>query len=349
MKKTKIIAVSVLVVGTIIMVLLYNKSKMTAKSKNDILGAIPVSVTTVSKMQIADTHSLSGTITANNDVTIVSETEGKITAVMAKVGDYKTAGSILVQVDDELKKASYSTAEVNYEKTKKDMERFESLHQQHAVTDQQYETARFAFKSAEGQFIVARKQYNDTKITTPISGIVSARLVDVGTMIQTKMIVANIVDISRLKVKLNVAEHDVFRLIAGGKADVTTDIYPGVTFTGKIETISSKSDEAHTYPVEISLSNSKERPLKAGMFARVLFRSLSHDAVVAIPREALVGSFKKPQVFVIEHDVAKIRDLVVNAAAGTNLEVVSGLREGETVVINGQNNLKDNVAVTIVN
>jgi RND family efflux transporter MFP subunit len=348
MKKTKIIATSALVVGIIISILLYNKSKMAASSKNDILGTIPVSVTTVGKMQLTDAHSLAGTITANNDVAIVSETEGKVTAVLAKVGDYKTAGSTLLQVDDELKRAAYSTAEVNYEKAKKDLERFESLHQQRAVTDQQYETARFTFKSAEAQYIVARKQYNDTKITTPISGIVSARLVDVGTMIQTKMAVANVVDISRLKVKLNVAERDVFHLTVGNHVDVTTDIYPGVIFAGKIETISSKSDEAHTYPVEVSLSNSKEHPLKAGMFARVAFQTSNHNDVVAIPREALVGSFKKPQVFVVKDGIAKIRDLVIDAAIGANVEVLSGVREGESIVINGQNNLKDNVSVTIV-
>jgi RND family efflux transporter MFP subunit len=348
MKKTKIIAVSALIIGVIIAVLLYNKSKMAANSKNDILGAIPVSVITAGKMKLTDSHSLAGTIIANNDVAIVSETEGKVTAVLAKVGDYKIAGSTLLQIDDELKKAAYATAEVNYEKSKKDLERFESLHQQHAVTDQQYETAKFAFKSAEAQYVVARKQYNDTKITTPISGVVSARVVDVGTMIQTKMVVANVVDISKLKVKLNVAERDVFRLNAGAHVDVTTDIYPGVSFVGKIETISSKSDEAHTYPVEVSLPNSKEHPLKAGMFARVAFQTLTNTNVVAIPREALVGSFKKPQVFIVDNGIAKIRDLVISASSGANIEILSGVREGDTVVINGQNNLKDNVAVTVV-
>jgi RND family efflux transporter MFP subunit len=348
MNRTKIIITSILILVVIVGALFYNKSRMAARSTGDVLKSIPVSVATVGKMKLADSQSFTGTIAANKDVSIVSETEGRVTAVLANVGDHKPAGATLIQVDDELKKAAYTTAEANYEKAKKDFERFESLRAQHAVTDQQYENARLAYKSAEAQYIVARKGYNDTKITTPISGVVTSRLVDVGTMVQSKMTVANVVDISKLKVKLNVAEQDAFRLNVGDNVEITTSVYPGAPFNGKIETISAKSDEAHTYPVEISLMNSSEHPLKAGMFARLSFGGLSDAEVLSIPREALVGSFKSPQVFVVDNGIAHLRDIVVSAAIGTRLEVVSGLREGETVVVNGQNNLKDNIPVTVV-
>jgi membrane fusion protein (multidrug efflux system) len=97
------------------------------------------------------------------------------------------------------------------------------------------------------------------------------------------------------------------------------------------------------------LSNSKEHPLKTGMFATVRFRDHSRGDVLAIPRSALVGSLKAPQVFVVENGMARLRDIIVDAEIGINLTVVSGLRSGETVVTNGQNNLKDNVPITIVN
>ena len=348
MTRIKLLIVSLVLLLVIVGALFYNKSRMAAKSTSDVLKSIPVSVAAAGKMKLADAQSFTGTVNANNDVLIVSETEGRVTAVFANVGDYKPAGATLIKVDDELKKAAFATAEVSYEKTKKDFERFESLHGQHAVTDQQYENARLAYKAAEAQYITARKQYNDTKITTPIAGVVTSRLVDVGTMVQSKMTVANVVDISKLKVKLNVAEQDAFRLSVGDKVAITTSVYPGVSFNGRIETISAKSDEAHTYPVEISLMNSKAHPLKAGMFARVSFGDLSNKEVLSIPREALVGSFKSPQVFVIEKGIAHLRDIVVSAAVGTRLEVLSGLQEGDTVVVIGQNNLKDNIPVTIV-
>lgn len=348
MKRMKLISGVLITLAIIVLVLLNNKSKMQARSKADEVHFLPVTVTDVAKEKLSETVSLVGTIVANNDVAIVSETQGQVTKVRANIGDYVQAGSTIVQVDDELKKAAYATAEVNYDKAKKDLERYETLIKDNSVTDSQLEAAKLAFKSAEAQYIVARRQYNDTRIKTPISGVVSARTVDIGSMIQDKTTVANVVDISKLKVKLNVSEQDVFRIKVGDRVDVTTDVYPGVTYEGKVSTISSKSDDAHTYPVEVTLANNSRHPLKAGMFGRVSLVSIEDHESVAIPREALVGSTKKPQVYVIEHGIARLRDIVVGDQIGTNLEVLSGLRPAETIVLSGQNNLKDSVAVTVV-
>jgi RND family efflux transporter MFP subunit len=348
MNKTKIIGIIVLSLAVIVGVLLYNKSRMQARSKSDVLTSIPVSVAPVTRQRISDAHSLVGTVAANNDVAIVSETQGRVVAVAAEVGQFMPAGSLLIQVDDELKKANLAMAETNYEKAKKDLDRFEALSKESAATDQQLEGARLAMKSAEAQFITVRREYNDTKITTPIAGIVTARPVDIGTYVQKGMPVANVVDISRLKVKLNVAERDVFRLKSGDGVVVTSDVYPGIAFGGRVKTISAKGDESHTYPVEIMLENNGAHPLKSGMFARVSFTTLTHDEVLTIPREALVGSSKKPQVYVIQNGIAQLRALVIDINSGADLEVLQGLGVSDTVVVNGQNNLKDNVPVTIV-
>ena len=299
-------------------------------------------------MQLSEHLSLTGTIAANNDVAVLSETEGRVTKVLVDIGDRVKAGDVLVQVDDELKQASYASAEVNYEKMKKDLERYQRMSKEGTVSDAQLEGARLAFKAAETQNIVARRQYNDTKIKSPISGVVTARPVDVGTTLQKNNLVANVVDISTLKAKLNVAEDDAFKLKAGDKVEVSTDVYPGVTFEGSIETISAKGDEAHTYPVQIKLANNATHPLKAGMFGRVSFTSITSGQVLSIPRETLLGSTKNAQVFVVDQGIAHLRDVVIGAEVGTNLAVLSGLVEGEQVVLSGQNNLKDNVAVTVV-
>ncbi|NWF90332.1 MAG: efflux RND transporter periplasmic adaptor subunit, partial [Ignavibacteriaceae bacterium] len=297
------------------------------------------------------TLSLVGNIIANNDVNVNTETAGKVTAVYAKVGDYKTAGSVLFQVDDELKKAAFLSAEANYEKAKKDYERFQNLYQQKSASDVQLDQAKLAAAVAEAQFIAARRQLEDTKIKTPISGYITARYVDVGSMVQgapQATLVANVVDISRLKVKLNLAERDAFLIKTGNQVKVSVDVYPGVVFLGRVESISSKGDESHTYPVEITITNTKANPLKAGMFARVEFSSLSNTESIVIPREALVGSVKEPQVYVVENGIAKLRNLTVGSQSGSYVQVLHGLREGETIVVNGQNNLVDNLKVEIL-
>ncbi len=348
MKNKKVVIISVAIIAVIVAILFYNKSRNTLKSNSEIITSVSVSVKTVNKQKLTATRSMVGTISANNDIAIISETSGKVTTVHAEVGQHVSAGAQIVQVDDELKKAAYISAETNTEKAKKDLERFESLYKQNSVTDQQIEGARLAAKAAEAQYIAARRQYNDTKISTPISGIVTSRNVDVGTFVSNNMLVANVVDISRLKVKINVSESDAFNLKIGDKVDVTTDVYPGVKYAGKIKSISSKADEAHTYPVEVTLDNSKQHPLKAGMFGRISFVAKMNSDVLAIPREALVGSMKSPQVYVVEGTVARLRNIVAGSEIGTSISVIEGLKEGDIVVTNGQNNLKDSVAVTIM-
>lgn len=348
MRRTKVVVTGVLILGVIIAVLWHNKLQMQAKSRATMVMSYPVSVGKVTNEQLSESLSLVGTIVANRDVAIVSETQGRVVGISASVGDFKSSGAVLVQVDDELKKAEFIKAEVNYDRAKKDAERFKNLREERAATEWQKENAWQAYKVAEAQFIRARKEYRDSKITTPIAGFVTSRPVDVGTMVQPGMVVANVVDISKLKVKLNVAEQDAFKLKVGDPVEVTTDVYPGVVFPATIATISSKGDESHTYPVEITLVNSKTHPLKAGMFGRVDFVSMTKTKTLSIPREALVGSVKHPEVFVVENGLAKRRTLVVGNVIGKNIAVLQGVKEGETIVVSGQNNLKDSVAVDVV-
>ncbi|NCQ19222.1 MAG: hypothetical protein COW85_10775 [Ignavibacteria bacterium CG22_combo_CG10-13_8_21_14_all_37_15] len=351
MKKSKLIISVIAVLIVIVAILIMNKKKMSSYTAGGIKETYYVTVEKASKKNLSESLSLVGTIYANNDVNIVSETSGKVTAVFAKVGDYKSAGSALFQVDDELRKAALMSAEANYEKTKKDYERTQTLFQQKAATDAQLDMAKLGAANAEAQYIVAKRQMADTKIKTPISGFITSRFIDLGSMVQgapQATLVANIVDISRVKIKLNVSETDAFILKVGDRVSVTSDVYPRVVFTGKIESIGAKGDDAHTFPIEISIINAAKHQLKAGMFARVSFTSLKSRETIAIPREALVGSVKTPQVYVVENGIAKLRSITVGSESGLSIQVLDGLTEGEVVVVSGQNNIVDNTKVEIL-
>ncbi len=159
---------------------------------------------------------------------------------------------------------------------------------------------------------------------------------------------ANVIDNSLFKVKLNIGEQEAFRLRVGEPVTVTTDVYPGVKLSGKVESISDKADGAHTYPVEVSISSSREYPLKSGMFGTLTFNLGVRDGLT-IPRNSIVGSIKNPQVFVIQNGTAVLRNIVTGTANGTDVAVTEGLSEGELVVAGGKNNLQDGMKVKVVN
>jgi RND family efflux transporter MFP subunit len=348
--RTRVVLIGAFAVIVLIVLVAKNRGALdSAPETASTTTGYSVSVVTAAKQPVEHRISVVGTINAFNDIIVLSETQGRVVKVDVEVGQYKEAGSVLVEVDSELKHAAYEAASASYEKAKKDLDRYEALYKEHSIPEAQMDQARWAFQSAEAQYVAARRQLNDTKITTPISGIVTARFVNVGTMVMgapQATQIANVVDISRLKVKVNVAEKDVFRLQVGEKMEVTTDVFPNTVFAGSIFSISSKGDEGHTYPVEVVLNNPK-RQLKAGMFGRVTFTPKSSSDLIVIPRESIVGSVTNAKVYVVNDNVARLRSVVVGEEVGRDIEIVSGLQEGEVVVVNGQNNLSDNVPVVI--
>ncbi len=316
--------------------------------ESPMLSEVPVTVTIASRSTMERNLVLVGTTNARADVNVVSETQGVVTAVYIKVGDAVRTNAVLVQVDDEIPRSSKEAAEINYQKTQRDYQRSEELYQENSISIAQLDGSRLAMKSAENQLAIARRQLENTRIKTPIAGTVNALYVEKGTMVQVGKAIANMVDISTLKVLVNVSEREAFQLKPGNRVEVTTDVYPGATFQGTIDNIASKADEAHTYAVEIVLPNNSKTPLKAGMFARVAFTATPATGVLTIPRIALVGSIKDAQVFMVNRGIASRRSITVGTQSSELLEVLSGINEGDTVVTSGQNNLVDQARVTIV-
>lgn len=345
-KKVVLLIVSLVVVLLIGFVLFNNKAEMERKANITPITSVPVSVVTATKQSIQNNLTQIGVIMAINDVNIISEVSGKIINVLAKEGSYIKAGSPIVKVDDTLLHAKFLATQTSYQKAQKDWERKQALYKDQLISDAELEMARQTFKAAEAQFIADQKQYQNTLVTSPISGVVTSRPVNIGTMLAPGSIVANVVDISMFKVKLNVGEETVFTLKAGDPVTVETDVYPGVKFAGRIDSVSVKGDESHTYPVWVLLPNNKQYPLKSGMFGRVTFRT-SHEMALVIPRDALVGSIKNPQVFVVNENKAELRQIIIGPVVGTNIIVKQGLNEGDMIVFSGQDNLRDGVAVNI--
>jgi RND family efflux transporter MFP subunit len=309
---------------------------------------VPVSVTVVKKQRLKSSLSLVGNINASADVNVISEAQGNVTAVYVKVGTSVRAGTVLVQIDDEIPRSTKAAAEINYQKAQRDYRRAEELYQEKSIAVSQLDASRLAMKAAENQLDIARRQLDNTRPRTVIAGTVNARYVDVGTMVQPGKPIANIVDINTLKVRVNVSEREAFQLKPGDKVAISTDVYPGISIEGTIDNIAAKADEAHTYPVEILVPNNASHPLKAGMFARIAFTSIVAAEAISIPRVSVLGSVKDAQVFVVQGNSAHMRPVVIGNQTADMFEVVSGLEEKDTVVVSGQNNLVDGSRVQIV-
>jgi RND family efflux transporter MFP subunit len=351
MKTARIIAILALFCAVIAVLLWRNKEEMEAKASAPIALVPTVRTVTAEALALSESLVARGTIQAQNEVTVISETQGRATHVYVKLGDRVSAGTALVKVDTALKYSAYIAAKANFEKAKRDAERMSELRREQNASEAEAEGAELQYQNAKAQFIAAERQLRDARITSPIAGTVVERPVNVGTMILPGAPVATVVDVQSLKLRANVSEQDVLKLRVGEKVIVQADVYPDVSFEGAIAFIGLKADALHNYPVEITLKNSATHQLKAGMSAQIVFKSPPARPALLIPRLAVVGGVKNPAVYAVDSSggvaVARLKSISVGAERGEYIEVLSGLQSGERIVAGGLNNVKNGGEIVV--
>ena len=311
-------------------------------------ASVSVSVATAEFKETSGELQLVGTAEPCKEVTVASETSGKIVQLNFKMGDFVAQGTVLAKVDDTYKRLAFENAQINYDKFKEDYERYQVLRKGDAVTESQLRDMRIGFENASIQLETAKKQWDDTKVIAPFSGYITSKNTELGAFVNMGTPIAGIADIAQLKVQLTVSESDVYQLHTGMEASVNTDIFPNTNFKANISGIGQRGNNAHTYPVEILIANNMKAPLKAGTYVNVSVNAGKTGKTLMIPRDAIVSSVKEPSVYIVKNDVVKLTKITTGRQYNGYIEVLSGISEGEQVVTNGQINLVDGVRVGVI-
>jgi RND family efflux transporter MFP subunit len=309
---------------------------------------IPVSVALVSKAAVRDSFSTVGTVEAFREADIVSESAGLVRKVSAEPGTTKKAGEALFIIDDELATARKRKADAHYRQAKRDVERYKNLYREGAVALSAYETVQLQLEEAEAEFVAATRKYSDTRVKAPFSGVITFRFIEQGELAQEGKKVAQMVDMSKVKVIIFVPEREIVKFVPGTLLTVNSDLYPGEAFSGKVSSVSDKAGRDHTFRVEVVLQNPAKSVFRSGMFARVLLMGDGERQAVLVPRVALVSGIRKPELFVVRNGKAFLKSFVAGMELQKQLEVLGGLLVGERVVISGQNELHDGSDVVVI-
>ena len=309
-------------------------------------AAISVAVASPELKTVQGEITFNGTLHAEDEVQVTAETSGRVTEVFVKVGSRVAKGDVLVQIDDELKKATFETAQASYDKSKADWDRGQDLYAQKVISDVDRQGLKLALANANSNYVGAKRDYENAKVRAPQAGVITATSVSVGSMLAPGASVAHIVDTSNLKMTIQVGERDVLKIKSGMRVAVDSDLYPNAPFSGIVSGVSPQGDSALSFPVEIQLHTDSSKPLYDGMSAKARI-NLGSRSILAIPRTSVIGSFQSPQVYVVRDGIAKLVDIKTGSEYGTSLEVLGGLDKADQVVVDGQNNLFDGAAVTV--
>jgi len=183
--------------------------------------------------------------------------------------------------------------------------------------------------------------------TSPVNGFVSKRAVDPGAYVSQQTPVADVVDITRVRLVANVVEKDLKELETGNQTRVQVDAFPGETFTGRIARVSPVLDPAtRTAPIEIEIANPTYR-LKPGMYARVGITTQTKKQALVLPSSAVVDLGGRRGVFQLQNETAVFKTVTVGSEQGLVVEILAGLAEGDEVISTGAGALRDGDRVAL--
>lgn len=344
-----IIVTGAIIVAGIAFQLNKNHKKINvAKPNSGISNVINVNVAKVSEKGTGNELNLTGTLYPVTELNISAQAQGQITSLDINLGEHKAKGAIIATIDNKLRQLAFENAKLSEARLKRNFERIENLYNGGSATEQQLDDARIAYESAKIQLEQSEKQLSDATIEAPFSGVITQKFVEEGSFINPGSPIARIIDISTLKARINVSESNIYQIRKGNKATITSDVYPGIEFPGKVTFVSDRGDDSHNYAMEVEISNSAEHPLKAGTFVNVKINTTGAAKALYIPREALVGSTNDASVYLAENNVARLKKITVKNTNGNNLQVLSGLTEGDEIIVTGQINLSDGKEINVV-
>ncbi|WP_128545144.1 efflux RND transporter periplasmic adaptor subunit [Larkinella soli] len=326
--------------------LLDNQEKVAEKVyRPDPNRKVGVRTTAAGVRNLAEEGRFLGSFIPNREIEIRPQAGGEVVQLPIEEGQSVGAGRLIAKLDDEQLHYQLEALEVNVEGYRNDLKRYEALVKGDATPAVNLEKTGLSIRATEAQMKQLQKQIRNTTITAPFSGIVTEKLVEKGSVVSPGTPIAKITDISTLKLVVSVPEKAVNRFRVGQRIPVQTEVYPDIPLTGRVTMIGVQGDASHNYPVEITVENSPAHPLKGGMYGSVANTGEGKGRALAVPRQALVGSTRQPQVFVVEDGKAVLRKVAIGAATNDYYEITDGLKAGEQVVTSGQINLRNGTPV----
>ena len=330
-------------------------AKMSQSRSIAVVTAHPVRRTIVPQLHF------SGSLDPEWQAQVAAKVDGRLEKVYVHEGDRVEKGQVLAileQMDTDANllsaKGSFLDAQTSLRKAETDLARYEKLYATGAVSQQVVDDYRFARDNAAAKLEAARGSLQGmeskaagTVVTAPADGIVAKRFYQEGYYAKAGTPLFAIADISMLKTTIHIPEGQVTGVKVGNEADIALPAYPGKKLVGKITRIAPVADlPAHTFAAEVSVDNSEG--LLAGVYANVSLIGEPREQVLTIPMHAIVMRDDQQTVFVADaQGVVQRRVLALGYSDDKVAEVVSGLDEKDTIVVEGHNKLREGSRINL--
>ena len=341
MKKISIIALAALVLAGC-----GQKKDSQSQAQQAALAAQPkaqtVKVQPAAKQEVKQDGTYSATVQAFAVNNIAPQSGGRIQKINVEVGDYVGKGQILAEMD----RVQLDQAKLRLSNAETELGRLKQLYEQGGLAQSDYEAAELNYKVSKSTY---DNLVENTILRSPITGVVTARYYDRGDMYGMASPIFTVQQITPVKILVGISEGDYTKVSKGDKVTLSVDALPGKTFSGTIKRIYPTIDPmTHTVNVEVQVPNT-DRQLRPGMYAKVNV-TFGHNRSIVVPDAAVVrlqGSGQR-NVFVVEDGIAVQKEVSLGRHFDGQYEILSGLEEGEQVVVKGGSALRNGAQVEVI-
>lgn len=307
---------------------------------------MPAETAVVEAKTVVDRFDAVGTIEAINAVTIVSEIDGLVKAIPFEEGASIREGELIVQMDDSQLKADLARTEAIRDQQKVTFDRVKELSDRGAVAPQEYDNALANLKVAQANVDLAQARLAKTRIVAPFDGVIGARKISPGAFLRAGDAIADLVQLSHLKVTFSAPERFYSQIKRRAEVAVSTTAYRDHSVNGTIEVIEPMVDPVTRSAKIIAHINNPEYRFRPGMSANIAAVLSSRDNALLVPDEAIFAEGDQMLVFVVKPDSTVTRTPIkIGSRQPGSVEILSGLEVGQSVVSAGHQKLYEGAKV----
>jgi multidrug efflux system membrane fusion protein len=322
-------------------------------------GGLPVKTGPVQVVDVVYSIQALGTLEPEELMQITAEVDGPLTEVRFREGDRVRPGNVIALIDPDRYRLEAERAEANYKKALADRARAEADFQRRAALSRdnllsaeelnRSRTENDALgadaAAAKAARDIAAQNLTRAQVKPRQPGVIDKRLVDTGQFVRAGAVLAHLVDTRRLKLRFNLSEAESLRARVGQTVRFHVGSIPEREFAGQIYHVGEIADPA-TRQVEVLGWVRNPGVLKPGFFAEVSLPSESRKGALVVPETAVQASERGFVTFVVEEGKARLRPVQIGLrTGGGNVEILTGLKAGDTVIYEGSDRLSDGTPV----
>ena len=308
---------------------------------------IPVTVTRIEPVSMQDVVFLPGETEAYEDVQVAANTSGRVEWIGPREGQAVKKGDLLAKIDVSALKASLEHAQAAFELADDLYQRRRRLFENKIIAREELDQSETQLKLAAADLEQIKVRYNHGFPKSPITGIVNHLYLEVGEYAEAGKPIANIVNIDRIKINVQVPELDVRYVKKGQLTPLKIDAFAERSLKGIVDFVAFKADPATKTFLVRSLVENPAHEIRPGMIGRVAFVRRTIADALAAPLFSILDKGGERIVFIEKDGVALSRNISIGVIEGDRVQITSGLEPGDHLIVRGHTEVEDGMRVIV--